>query len=778
MCSLDICQVITEPTRITMECQSLIDLIFVNNEHRIVNSGVVSFKLSNHSLVFCVVKSGVIKAPPRIIEYRSYKHFDADSFSQDLNNTPWHLVQNENSIDDAVLTWNKIFSDVADAHAPIKKKKVKGIPTPWMNSKISEKMQDRDHHHRKALKSNSLYHWNIYKKLRNLVHKLIKSSKSKYYCDLIEQSKGDCRAIWNAVNEASHRSKHKEMGPQCIIVDEVKHTNCESIAKALNTYFASVGKVFAEKFISCIFLNTNNNITENAGNFQLSEVRESFVLEQLLALKTNKAIGLDKISARLLKCAATSIYPSITYLLNLSIRTHELPRIWKSAKVIAFFKSGDRTDASNYRPTSILPTISKILERAVHLQLYEYLIDNGLLTDKQFGFRPKRSAVTALACFADEVLGDMERGKMCGAVFLDLSKAFDTVDHKILLSKLESIGVSPDALRWFKSYLSNRAQRTSCGNELSDALPITCGVPQGSILGPLLFIIYVNDLPSVPKHCNISLYADDTVLYCFSSSISDLRESLNMDLIRIASWLNDNKLSLNLDKSRCMLIGSSRNLKKSAYLSVAVYNKVISSTDTFKYLGVTLSSNFTWKDHVDAISCKINQRLGLLRRIKYLLPFGARLLFYNSLILPIFNYADIVWGDKNNVEAMSSLQILQNKSAKLILDRPLYSSATDAIQALGWIRLEDRCSYHRCLYIFKCLNNLTSNSLAFLKNTNIHNYNTRSKDNLRLPKVSKIWGKQRIEYQAVKEWNNLSQNVRNSNNIQAFKRTIMAELLS
>ena len=161
-----------------------------------------------------------------------------------------------------------------------------------------------------------------------------------------------------------------------------------------------------------------------------------------------------------------------------------------------------------------------------------------------------------------------------------------------------------------------------------------------------------------------------------------------------------------------------------------------------------------------------------------MLPFGARLLFYNSLILPIFDYADIVWGDKNNVEAMSSLQILQNKSAKLILDRPLYSSATDAIQALGWIRLVDRRSYRRFLYIFKCLNNLTSNSLAFLKNTNIHNYNTRTKDNLRLPKVSKIWGKQRIEYQAVKEWNNLSQNVINSNNIQAFKRTIMAELLS
>ena len=179
---------------------------------------------------------------------------------------------------------------------------------------------------------------------------------------------------------------------------------------------------------------------------------------------------------------------------------------------------------------------------------------------------------------------------MCGAVFLDLSKAFNTVDHKILLST----SVSPDTLCWFKSYLSNRVQRTSCGNELSNAQPITCGDPQGSILGPLLFIVYINDLPRLPKHCNISLYADDTVLYCFSSSISDL--------IMIANWLNHNKLSLNLDKSRCILIVTSWKINKSA-LFICCSVQQISSTNTFKYLGVTLTSNFTWKDQSALRSC-------------------------------------------------------------------------------------------------------------------------------------------------------------------------------
>ena len=326
------------------------------------------------------------------------------------------------------------------------------------------------------------------------------------------------------------------------------------------------------------------NVAEPATvTFELRTVRHSFVLRQICALKRNKAIGLDRISARLLKCASRTITPSITKLLNLSIATNEFPNIWKCAKVTALFKAGNRTSPSDYHPISILPTLSKILERAVHNQFYQYLNQHNLLDEKLFGFRPKHSTVNAVSSFADEILFNMERGKLCGTVFLDLSKAFEAVDHTILPRKLSSFGVTSDKAQWFESYLNGRMQCTSCGPELSDLLPVTHGVPQGSILGPLLFLIYINDLPTVIKHSEVALYADDAVLYCYDSNPAGLECALNADLHAIASWLNDNKLTLNVDKTKAMLISSDSKLRKLNSLSVFVLGNQIDSVRIFKY---------------------------------------------------------------------------------------------------------------------------------------------------------------------------------------------------
>ena len=379
---------------------------------------VVFFPLNDHHLIYCVLKAGVTKAPPRTIEYRSYKHFDVNAFKKDLEGVPWHIIDNN---DDAVCTWNKLFMDIADSHAPVRKRRVRGVPLPWVNTKIREMMQDRDYYHRKAVRSNSTHHWPEYRRLRNLVYREIKAAKSNYYCELVTEAKGDSSKIWNAVNEVSSR-KAKSSTPQCIIADGVHHTTSQSIASVLNSHFALIGKFLADKITPVASV----SVPATSHSFHLKEISEKEVREQLLTLKANKAIGLDNISARLLKCGALEITPSITKILNMSIRSGKFLGIWKCAKVAALFKSGDRTNATNYRPISILPTLGKIIERVVHSQLYEYLISNNLLSNNQFGFCSKRSTATALSGFADEVLLNMDNGNICGAVFLDLTKAFDT----------------------------------------------------------------------------------------------------------------------------------------------------------------------------------------------------------------------------------------------------------------------------------------------------------------------------------------------------------------
>ena len=237
------------------------------------------------------------------------------------------------------------------------------------------------------------------------------------------------------------------------------------------------------------------------------------------------------------------------------------PKEWKLARVTPIFKDGCKCSVNNYRPISVLPVTLKVLERAVHDQLYSFLVSQGLLTQEQSGFRKLHSTTSALTHFLDQIQQDIDGGRCCGVLFLDLKKAFDTVDHPILLEKLVSYGVEGNEHLWFTSYLSNRKQKTCINCIFSDSKEVTCGVPQGSIIGPLLFILYINDLPDIITNCQISLYADDTALYFSAQNPDDIRTTLTNEMEVVSQWFRINKLTLNTKKTKVMVFGTPYRLK-------------------------------------------------------------------------------------------------------------------------------------------------------------------------------------------------------------------------
>jgi len=283
-------QQINTPARITEKSSTLIDLLFTNTSHRVIDKGVISSPLSDHCLIFCVMKSGVPKAPGRTIEYRSYKHYSKQEFLKDLRDIDWDQALNKEDIDSAVGCWNKLFTNVADSHAPIRKSRIKGVHSPWMNARLSEAMHQRDFYHRKALKSKASHHWSRYKKLSNYVNREIKRCKSEYYTTLITENKSNPSALWKTLNDITSR---KERTPiSCIEADGVQYFDRKSISKILNDHFSTIGTKLAQKLksYSSLFFSKSPENFHSLQKFVLEPIAEDFVLRQLKQLKTNKAI--------------------------------------------------------------------------------------------------------------------------------------------------------------------------------------------------------------------------------------------------------------------------------------------------------------------------------------------------------------------------------------------------------------------------------------------------------------------------------------------------------
>ena len=764
-------QKVNSATRKTAYSHTLIDHIYCNIEENISSIKIPEIGISDHFPVFLTRKTNCTtpKSSHNTITYRSYKNFDEQKFLSELQSIPWDVIKVFEDVNDILDAWSSMFMEIVNRHLPLKKHRVRYTQQPkWLTSDIIEAIRTRDRY--KSLNDEAQY-----KIWRNRVVNLIKKSKKTQYRAIIDENNNNPGSIWKLFKEISINKKSNATISSLKVDGKEIDDNFE-IVNEFNKFFISVASNLKEPIETSSFdiLKTFCDSKVPEGNlFTIPEIHKEKVENFLKSIDTSKATGCDNIGPRLSKTAAPFIANSVTYICNQSVKNSQFPDKWKEAKVTPLHKNGPKDDLNNYRPISILPVISKVLEKHTHDSLMTFLTDYQLLHRTQSGFRPSHSCETALIGMVCRWLESINQGSLIGAVMIDFKKAFDLVDHAILLEKLKHYKLTNNTISWFQSYLNKRKQKVSLNNTMSDDEVIISGVPQGSILGPLLFLLFINDLPLYTDSSNTDMYADDTTLYVCGKTLEDIRTNLQMALDSLAKWCRYNGMIINTSKTKVMLITThqKRASLPNEQLSLTLNSVDLNMISYDKILGVIIDNNLTWSQHIDKICKKITSNLWLLSRIKDYLSRDHRVQFYKTYIQPHIDYCNVIWGGTSQIN-LNRIFRLQKRACKIILDYNV-NDIMESMQDLKILTVFDRLYLRKAKFMYRVSRGETPqyvNELFQQRPQNENEPQLRSTSGLTFvpSRPNKEIFKQSITYSGPIIWNSLPTTLRSVDNINKF----------
>jgi hypothetical protein len=661
---------------------------------------------------------------PKHVYKRKFSGESIQAWLHDLSMTDWASLVDFDINTSPIISYDQQFSGKLDElfnhHFPLKRekfKKYKHKKTKWITPQILEKIRHRDIMYKKLM--NAKKREDFSKLSQDLAEEnktlksLIRKAKRDYYQTEFDKNKNNIKKTWDTISDILNKSKlHKDF-PNYFNINGNHISDVKDISTYFNKFFITIGPKLASEINATGKIPYSNYLKSLniKSKFNFTRIEEDEVAKILRNLKPKYSSGYDNISAVLLKLSGNALIKPLTLIINQSLHNGIFPQKLKIAKVIPIYKKDDPHLPNNYRPISLLPAISKVFEKVAHKQLQNYFSNNDLFYNHQYGFREGYSTELALTEFIDRLNHILDKNETPFAIYIDLSKAFDTLDHTILLSKLRHYGIQNTELNWFSSYLTNRSQYVEINGVKSDMCTIQTGVPQGSILGPLLFLIYINDLYLASKFVSI-MFADDTNLLSSlcnfqmnaRENLSEISERINVELSKVYDWLCVNKLSLNINKTKAMVF-SFKQRPLSEMPKLKINNIDIELVDDFKFLGVHINKNLSWQPHIIHIANKLSRINGTLSRMKNILSTKILRMIYSALFQPHLNYGLLNWGFAPE-STLNRITKLQKKAIRNVSKAKYNAHTSELFKKLKLVKLEDIIKINCVKFFFKYENNL------------------------------------------------------------------------